>query len=596
MINFGKSWINVHLPAENGDNDVNPDLTYHDKVLNITHMTKFNLLIATALLAASAPQLSHALTLDPPSGSTLKYIESIDFTYNCMVDKVDQNKIYLTDDITGTRVYCNGFTALTSDYTHYMMGGTLSFPRVSAEGTYTFTMEAGAVIPWMSYDATNELVTAEYTIDASAEESTIFSSYTLTPAADAKLARLEKVQLQFPKVGYYDTVVIDNSKARGIMLKGAGKTYYGVDVNGYYGTYTFYFSETPGGGETVAVTAPGEYTLTIPAGLFTNGADDEEELKSNTVITADYEIDDNLDFEYSCEPASGSTVSIDSLTNLKVNFYFGSEVGSISLEPAVEGAAFSVTLNGEALEPVGNVNTDEGYMIEKFGTTVTVNLSKSLVTEDSELRITAPKGAFTVDGIASPAIDYSVTYNPPKTLTYDITPEPNVAVMPFKEVTIHFTNAETIEKDYYTSDRAGKLTSVRPGSEAITSASVKVDEDLDGNPAVVVEFTAELANDNYIFSFPKDEVKVDGQGNPLIECIFRVDSIAGVEDAATEGLKVTPLRDGLMIINPAGEEVGVYSLDGVRICRLAECVASVRLPGGTYVVTAGDRTFKIIVK
>ena len=159
-----------------------------------------------------------ALTLTPPSGTSLKYIDAIDFSYNSMVDKVDLQKVYLTDEITGERIYCSGFALLTSDYTRYMMGGTLSFPKVAAPGEYTFTMEAGAVKPWFNTDPTNELVTATYTVDPDAPELTVFSTYTLTPDGGKPLAKLSRMQISFSKIGYYDTVVIDRDKAAEMQI------------------------------------------------------------------------------------------------------------------------------------------------------------------------------------------------------------------------------------------------------------------------------------------------------------------------------------------------------------------------------------------
>ena len=556
-------------------------------------------LFCLALLAAAFAFDASALTLAPPSGTSMKYIDAIDFSYDSMVDNVDLQKVYLTDETTGERTYCSGFAALTTDYTRYMMGGTLSFPKVSAPGQYTFTMEAGAVKPWVSSDPTNELVTATYTVDPEAPELTVFSSYTLSPATATPLAKLSRIQISFPKIGYYDTVVIDSEKAAGITLTCGDKTYYGVNLYGSYGTYSFYIGETPDASETVDVTEPGTYTLTIPAGTFTNGAEDPDDLKGNNEITVAYEVSDNIDFAYTCDPASGSEISIAKLYSIAPRISFGSEVTSISLTPAIEGAAFSVTRNGEPLEAVDNVNTQEGYSIEAYSSSLTIRLSISLVTEPSEFRISAPRGAFTIDGLPSPVIDYVVTYLPPKEFTYEITPNPDATIASLSTVTVFFTNADKIEKAYYTRNTAATLTSVRPGSSAIRSSAVDVAAPGADSayPTLKITFDSNIANDNYVFSFPKGEVLVDGEDSPKIECLFRVDSNTGLSEVASENMTATTPGHGVIrVLNPAGAAISIYTVDGRLVCSFADADTMIGVPAGCYIVNGAGRSIKVTVE
>ncbi len=560
-------------------------------------MKKIYSLALVAMATTFASAYAGDVTFDPPSGSTLKYIETIDFSYPEMVDNIDKNKVYVTNNATGEKTYCTDFVT-SKDWMNYMKGGTMTFPKLTEAGDYTLTMEEGAVQEWYG-GGSNPEATATYTVNPNAEEVTIFTSYNLTPDPENPLAVISMIQLKFPKITYWDTAETNEALVSEITLTGNGKTYYGTDFSGYYGSYSFSFSETPNG-EKVNITEPGTYTLFIPAGIVNNDEQDPEAFKGNPAITAEYVVSDDIEFAYTCDPANGSTVSIARLDNLTVKIYFGDEVSSVSLDPAIEGAAFSVTMNGQELQRVENVNEENGFNVELYGTSLSIRLSKDLVTEPSEFHITAPKGAFTVDGLPSPVIDYTVTYTPPKEFTYEIAPTPDTPVLPFREITIYFTNAESIYKPYYCLASAGKMTSIRPGSTAISSVAVNVfeAEDEDSYPYMVVSYAEDFADDNYIFTLPKGEILLDGEDSPAIECLFIVDSnIVGVSAASAADFSVSAPGNGMLrISNPEGSEVNVFTLEGRKVCRLSDREAMVNVAPGYYIVALDGKSVKILVK
>lgn len=552
-----------------------------------------------ALLSAFAA-IAQTVTLAPAPGSTMKSIKEIDFSYKYMVNAIDTEKVYFTNTATGERTQCNGFSISYSPY--FMLGGTMEFPAITEPGTYELTMESGAVQPWFATDPTNDPLTAQYFVSADAEEITIFSSYSLTPEfSETAMLKLNQVQIYFPKITYYDTVEIDTEKVKEITLVGPDKTFYAAPLNGYYGTYVLKFTDKPGGTSEVSVTEPGEYELTLPAGLFTNGAVEPADLVASPEIKGKYVISDNIEFSYACAPENGTVNYLKAgATSVSPRIYFGYEVSAISLDPYTQGAKWNVELNGQPLNAVADVNKEEGYFLEQMGVSVYINLSPSLISGESVFHITADKGAFTVDGIASPAIDYTVTYCPPKEFTFGFNPMPNTAVPSFSELTVFFTNAETAEKPYYCQNSVAKMTSVRPGSEPVSSVDITINpaDDTSDCPYMVIAFEEAFRTDNYIFSFPAGKILLDNEDNPAIEAIFRVDSnLTGLETVAGSHVSVFSSSAGLIeILNPERTVVDVYDMEGKRIARTSADHAFITAASGLYVVKAEGLSYKLIVK
>jgi hypothetical protein len=69
----------------------------------------------------------------------------------------------------------------------------------------------------------------------------------------------------------------------------------------------------------------------------------------------------------------------------------------------------------------------------------------------------------------------------------------------------------------------------------------------------------------------------------------------GISENGIEGLDITPEIGGISVNGINGQTVNIYNVKGVRVASLIES-GNVSLPAGTYIVSAGDKTSKVLVK
>lgn len=559
-------------------------------------MKKIYMLFMLAVLTAMLPcKALAAVTIDPASGTTLNSISSIDVYFGYMVDKLDTQKVYITN-ASAEKFPCTGFTMNYGTY--YMQGGTLSFAKISTPGTYTLVVEAGAATPWFDTDATNELIEATYTVDPAVAEQTYLSNIILNPASGMTVPNINGISISLPKVGYYDPITANQDVWKNVTLTSGSKTYYCVELNGYTGSWKMNFSDKADGtaADAMKITEPGEYTLSIPAGIFNNGANREEDPDAyfeSPALTAKYTVSDNIEFTYTADPADGSVKVIPNMGNINLYFNFA-DASDISLEPKIEGASIKVLINDEEVTQVEDLYDATGCQISAYTGSLSVRISRELITEDSRIEVIADRGAFTVEGLASPAINYSVTYTLPKVYTYSFSPEPEVPVKSIKTIVITFDNADYVEKSYFCYDDDAWLSTMR---DTYYSESLVVDNSGE-HPTLTVTFGDNIPDGSYTFTLRKESLMLDGDYSKEITASFIQDenAITGVAAVTIAGAAISTGHNSIIISNPANAEVAVYTLDGITVLsgNAAELWADVQ--PGVYVVRIGNETSKVIVK
>lgn len=550
----------------------------------------------------SAQSLSKP-TVEPASGTTLHSIKSIDVWFGISIDKIDISKAFITNTATNEVIKCTSFTLNYTDYTRFMQGGSLTFPEITTNGEYKFTLEAGAVTPWESSNGSNDLLEATYVVDSSLEELTYLNQYNVSPDSEEPVANISTVLLTFPKASYSDPIEKNGEKWKDITLTCGDKIFHCISFAGSYGSYALLFNEDANATDGQKITAPGVYTLTIPAGVLNNGVDFVTDPAAKYIETPEIirliTISDDIDFKYNCTPESGSSNPLPKLGQISLRITFPSGVNSISLTPKTEGAFISITLNGNPIPEVENPAAENGYSLTAYQSSLNFTVSKALITETSEIRISAPKGAFTVEGLTSPAIDYTVTYNPPKEFTFTTTPEADKTVKEVSAIVVTFTNATTIDKPYYCWDDLATLTSAS-GNTILKSKSITVDATGE-HPTTTFNFGENIPDGEWTFNFAKDNLNLDGEANPVINFTFIVDSTyedpaLGVENINMGNASVTSCANKIIISNPDGLSAIVINAMGKVVYSGNEDEMIIRADRGIYLVRIGKNTMKILVK
>lgn len=559
-------------------------------------MKKISMLFMLAVLVALFPgKGGAAVTIDPASGTTLNSISSIDVYFGYWVDKLDTQKVYITN-AADEKFPCTGFSMNYGTY--YMQGGTLSFAKISAPGTYTLVVEAGAATPWFSTDSPNDLIEATYIVDSSMAELTYLSNMVLTPASGQTLPNINGISISLPKIGYYDPIVANDDVWRHAVLTSGSKTYYCVELTGYSGSWKMNFSDKSGGttADAVKITEPGKYTLSIPAGIFNNGVDiaeDPDTYFESPALTAEYTVSDDIEFTYTADPADGSVKVIPNFGYINLSFAFA-DASDISLEPKTEGASLKVFINGVEVDRVEDLYEATGYQLSAYTGSLSVRISRELITEDSLIEVVADKGAFTIEGLASPAISYSVTYNLPKVYTYYFYPAPDVPAKSLKTIVITFDNADYVEKSYFCYNNDAWLSTMR---DTYYSKTLEVDNSGE-HPTLTVTFGDDVPDGSYTFTLRDQSLMLDGEYSKTITASFVQDSNAttGVATVSSAAAAISAGHNSIAVSNPSNADVAVFTLDGKLVLsgNGAELAADV-LPG-VYVVRIGNDTSKVIVK
>ena len=441
----------------------------------------------------------------------------------------------------------------------------ITFPVQRTEGQYTLVIPEGSIgkYRWNDEAQKDELIegmvnaeiTANYTV--SAEVATIFSNYVLRPQSGKSLASITELDLTFPSAPY----ALDINNSLPITLSNGTTVYKGV-IGGWGNERRLSFdSDTQ---SYITITELGNWTLTIPEGVFSaNG-------ECNPEIVAEYTISDDIDFEYICNPLNLSMEEIPEAMMVTLTIEFP-DAGFVAFAPAYDPApAFTVKYGDVELRRVSNALVLPGYqpVVQSGGNTLEIRVNTLVLTEPNILTITAEKGAFTVDGLASPAIDYAINYGLHKQYEYTLTPAKDGTYRNLSKFTVGFPEAK--EAVYNEDEAFIVLFMLGHSCTDYTCTPVEGAEyptfDIVFDPAPDFEgeysFTIDARTfilDKYFFS-------------PIVTGKYTLGDDTGVEGVSIENENVTVVTlDGRVIFRNAAREAlstltpGLYIVNGRKL-------------------------------
>lgn len=340
---------------------------------------------------------------------------------------------------------------------------SVMFEPISEPGTYTVTIPEGAFYE-TGYDDNWEPVptgkiskAATTTIVVSADAKSNMEFYTLSPADGETVNKISTISIAFDRYTAMD--MIQTSEEANIILSNGNKDYKCYAMADWENFDKKYFNITPVDEEenTVVITEAGEWTIEIPAAYFTFDGESSPAIEATFIVDPSYV----PEYKVSFDPMNGSTVDNPDGYNLFINLHVDN-AEEIVFEPsdADDPGYWRVSYNGVSLKRVDN---PRGNSEENYGWNFTNNwgggdfsiLINSQVFEvNGELTIEADKGAFTIDGNPSPAINYTLKVGEVKEYVVSFTPAKSseVAVADLKNIVMTFENAESAE---YVESEAG---------------------------------------------------------------------------------------------------------------------------------------------
>lgn len=327
------------------------------------------------------------------------------------------------------------------------------FPEQTAEGRYTLTIPAGVFFETAWSDADEDFVAKEngqvndeialhFTVNPNAVSA--FDKYVLTPADGSAVRSISSIKVTFPDVDGLTPADVDPMPA--ITLTNGTTTYTGSATSDWssWPMKSFIVSFMDANEEPVKVTEAGEWTLTVGAGLYTN----EDMTEATCEVTGTITVDPNAPI-WTGDPANGSKVDMPTENYTMITLNFDAE--TVSYTAKDELAGIRVMYRGAEVDRLEDISVEEanGYMLmDNYDEPqVTFAFNSSVFSAPGVLTIETDEGAFTVDGEASPAIEYSVTFGDVKEYTYNFTPASGSEVESLKEFTLEFPEATTASFD-----------------------------------------------------------------------------------------------------------------------------------------------------
>ncbi len=503
--------------------------------------------------------------LTPADKSARHSLSTFKLSFYLTPDEEDMHMIFpVRGETSGIRLEREGFEPVyasrVSNIDDYPATSVeIVFPTQTADGNYKLIIPAGSIgkFVWdvaqqkevLLDNMTNAEITAEYTVSAAVPS--IFGRYVLTPASGKELASINEISLTFPDTPY----ALDIDEDIAITLSDGTDTYTG-DIGGWGNERRLTFRNKDN--RTVTIDKKGTYTLTIPAGVFS------AEGESNDAIIATYTITDDINFDYTCTPLNLSDQEIPDGYLVTVTFDFP-DASEISTKAFDSEASFVVKYGDQEVQKVGNATTGLGYqlMASVGEATLTVRINDRVFAEPGILTICADKGAFTVDGLASPAIDYALNYGVVRTFEYTVTPEKGTYAKEFSTFTVSFPTAT---EGYYNEAEAWAV--LFKANNSCTEYTVKT---VEGASCPTFEFTFDPAPTvlgEYSFTVDSGSFILDKYfHSPIITGKYYLTDESGVENVSAEASSYT-----------------VFSIDGRLVMQAAERSALDSLKPGLYIV------------
>ncbi len=413
-------------------------------------------------IEAEAPTQLDDYTLNPASGAKLEELKSIQIVFNklnynsALYNSDNEKEFIIMNEASGKIYYGNAQGDWSYEEEEGLALELFFYEDEAREGSAVTITEAGT---WTLHCAPGVFnlkgdlspdITAEYIIEGGEPAVNKFVTYTFAPTG--AVGSLSAATLIFPEYTGMSYYVMVNDEAGEAEISNGEKTYKAEaslnDDNWDEREYKFTFLDE--NEETVVITEAGEWTLTIPAGYFTDSQNNTSSLAMEAKFTVDSSI--VTEIKWTADPEEGSKVEVTGYAQ-NVTFTFD-DATEVSYTPTDELAGLRITYNGEDLRAVENVFGDDaeyGYkLVDNYGdNTVVIRLSPKVLAAPGILNISIDEGRFTIDGMASPAIEYSCTFGDYKEFSYTLTPDGSEPVSSLAEFILTFTNATsaTIDED-----------------------------------------------------------------------------------------------------------------------------------------------------
>jgi hypothetical protein len=315
------------------------------------------------------------------------------------------------------------------------------------------------------------------------------------------------------------------------------------------------------------ITATGDYTLSIPEGIFGATTGDF----TTTAISASYKIEENPFNKYTFDPADGSSIAYAEYINITINF---PEIGGDELTSRGDHSWSEITLsNGTETYRAYN-----GSPLSSFkGFKAMFKLPETMAA--GTYTLTVPSGFYTSEnGVKTPEITgtFIFTAQAPNPLaTYSFIPNPDESVTTLSEVKVLFPAVLPEEEITVEEGWLEYITLYREEpEEEIPAVSYTQEATAEGK---VVTFTFEKAatTGTYYFGIPARALNLgDFTNEENIMATYTVDSTSveaiGIENGTAD----------------------VYDMTGRTVLRAADADALRTLDGGLYIINGK----KVIVR
>ncbi|MBE6313380.1 MAG: hypothetical protein E7079_00275 [Bacteroidales bacterium] len=328
----------------------------------------------------------------------------------------------------------------------------------------------------------------------------------------------------------------------------------------------------PGTSTVVEITAPGEYTMTIPAGIVNfnkNGANPCTCGECYACISSRSGVgngnyNEELTFTWTipnpatlvATPADGSVV--ESLANIVLEWQ-GAEFVEVNPNQMVGGAKIYRILDNEEEELVSDLICSP---IGEGSNTAVLDII-NIPTQDGNYHVRIPKGMFTVDGQVWEGVSLYYTIE-----SVDVALE-QISTDTFIEMLMTVTPCESIELN----PEAISQITLAYLDDNITEVGYYEVEVLSGNTAkFTLSTNSELVNGDYVIWIPDGQFLFDGKPNADVKIYYEGVNIVGIEGIDMDAKNLNIYSVNGMLIKRNGSlrdlnelEPGIYVVNGQKV-------------------------------
>ncbi len=373
------------------------------------------------------------ISADPAAGSTKKSISN----FNILIPSNGETMYYTSFDLIskisfkaegGEAIGISeiGEMSMNDEGTAQIIPIILAEPA-SVAGTYILDIPEGTFFEAAyneSSDATEAVAggkiskaySGEYIIDPSAK--TPLDIYTITPAPGSAVKSIDKLFLNFTTLSVSD--MVQTSQMQYAIISN-GSDEYDVLFERYYDAEDcgFILTFTDANGEDVTVSTDGEWTLDIPAKMFSFNGNESE------AIEAVYNINSNNP-AYPLTPVPGEITG--DLSNIIILFPGATDVEYKDVAITLKGVENDYS---SSTVYVSATNADKNEFKIEF---------ENAPILEGKYTVNIPAGAFIVNGEPSEEVTATFDYKP----IWKLTPAPGSKVESLDELTLEFPDATEV--------------------------------------------------------------------------------------------------------------------------------------------------------